>query len=302
MGVRRAIGAAWVMVAVSEPASTLHPVEVRTSDVTAFYRLYDAANGKPSGSTLQQDYIDKGTDGVRQFVPDRIMSGEALAKAVTREEAVYREARSCMDVLPAVTARLQGSFRRLAALAPEATFPPVTILIGRNNSGGATGKSGVLIGLEVVCRSSWLQPDLADRLYHLIAHEYGHVEQSPALDDDGAKTTVLRQSLIEGVAELVGQLTSGQVSNVHLQTWTTGHAEKIDQRFLADADKQDISAWLYNGVGTPEKPGDLGYWVGYRIAKAYYDKATDKRIALRTLLDLKNPTAILVASGWRPGS
>ncbi|MGK6324079.1 hypothetical protein ACMGDM_13505 [Sphingomonas sp. DT-51] len=161
VGVRRAIGAAWVMVAVSAPASTLHPVEVRTSDVTAFYRLYDAANGKPSGSTLQQDYIDKGTDGVRQFVPNRIMSGEALAKAVSREKAVYREARSCMDVLPAVKAKLQGSFRRVAALDPQATFPPVTILIGRNNSGGATGKSGVLIGLEVVCRSSCVRRNAA---------------------------------------------------------------------------------------------------------------------------------------------
>jgi hypothetical protein len=23
--------------------------------------------------------------------------------------------------------------------------------------------------------------------------------------------------------------------------------------------------WLNNGPGMPEKPGDLGYWVGYRI-------------------------------------
>lgn len=302
MGIRWATGAAWIMVAVSAPASTPHPVEVRTSDVAAFYRLYDAADGKPSGNTLQQDYINKGTNGVRQFVPYRIISGEVLAKEVSSEEAVYRQARSCKEVLPAVKAKLQGAFRRLAVLDPRATFPPVTILIGRNNSGGTTGKSGVLIGLEVVCRSSWLQSDLTDRLYHLIAHEYGHVQQSPDLDEDSENTTVLKQSLIEGVAELVGQLTSGQVSNVHLQTWTAGRAKEIDQRFLADADKKDISAWLYNGVGTPDKPGDLGYWVGYRIAKAYYDKAVNKRAALRTLLDLKDPTMVLNDSGWQPGS
>ncbi len=76
---------------------------------------------------------------------------------------------------------------------------------------------------------------------------------------------------------------------------------EIDQRFLDDANKKDVSAWLYNGVGTPEKPGDLGYWVGYRIAKAYYDKAPNKRVALRTLLDLKDPVAILTESGWKPG-
>ncbi len=269
--------------------------------MTNFYQLYDAANGKLSASTLQEDYIDKGTDGVRQFVPYRIISGEALAKEIGKEELIYRQARSCMEVLPAVKAKLRGSFHRLAALDPQATFPPVTILIGRNNSGGTTGKSGVLIGLEVVCRSSWLQPNLTERLYHLIAHEYGHVEQSPELDADSDNTTVLKASLIEGVAELVAQLTSGQVSNVHLQRWTAGHIKEIDQRFLDDANKKDVSAWLYNGVGTPEKPGDLGYWVGYRIAKAYYDKAPNKRVALRTLLDLKDPVAILTESGWKPG-
>lgn len=294
-------GVVLIVVAVTASANSPQAVEVRTSDVTGFYRLYDAANGKPSASTLQEDYIDKGSDGVRQFVPYRIISGEALAKEIGKEELIYRQARSCMEVLPAVKGKLRGSFRRLAALDPQATFPPVTILIGRNNSGGTTGKSGVLIGLEVVCRSSWLQPNLTERLYHLIAHEYGHVEQSPDLDADSDNTTVLKASLIEGVAELVAQLTSGQASNVHLQRWTAGHATEIDQRFLDDANKKDVSAWLYNGVGTPEKPGDLGYWVGYRIAKAYYDKAANKRVALRTLLDLKDPAAILTDSGWKPG-
>ncbi|MFL9841248.1 DUF2268 domain-containing putative Zn-dependent protease [Sphingomonas sp. ST-64] len=290
------------MVAAAAPSSAPHAVEIRTSDVARFYRLYDAAKGKPSATTLQRDYIDRGTDGVRQFVPYRIMSGEALALEVVNEAEVYRQARSCMKALPAVKAKLQGAFRRLAALDPQATFPPVTILIGRNNSGGTTGKSGVLIGLEVVCRSSWLQPKLTDRLYHLVAHEYGHVQQSPALDEDSENTTVLKQSLVEGVAELVAQLISGQVSNVHLQTWTSGRVEAIDARFLADADKKDLSPWLYNGVGTPDAPGDLGYWVGYRIARAYYDKAEDKRAALRTLLDLKDPAAILRDSGWKPGA
>ena len=302
MGGKSVVGAALVLIAGAASASSAQVVEVHTSDVTNFYRLYDAADGKPSASMLQEDYIDKGTDGVRQFVPHRIISGEALAKKVREEETVYRQARSCMDVLPAVKTRLGVSFRRLASLYPQAAFPPVTIVVGRNNSGGTTGKSGVLIGLEVVCRSTWLQSDLTERFHHLIAHEYGHVEQPTELEPDSDNNTVLKASLVEGVAELVAELISGQVGNVHLQKWTAGRAKEIDERFLGDADSKDLSAWLYNGAGTPEKPGDLGYWVGYRIARAYYDKAADKRVALKTLLDLKDPAAILKDSGWRPGA
>jgi hypothetical protein len=197
-----------------------------------------------------------------------------------------------------VKTRLVGALSRLAQLDPDAVFPPVTVLIGRDNSGGTTGKSGVLIGLEVACRSDWLQPDLTDRLVHLIAHEYGHVEQPDQNDDH---PTLLKQTLIEGGAELVADLISGEVSNIHLQRWTRGREREIEQTFLIQMNGTDLSAWLYNDVGTPEKPGDLGYWVGYRIAKSYYLRASDKQAALRTLLAVKDPKAILQQSGWKPG-
>ena len=43
---------------------------------------------------------------------------------------------------------------------------------------------------------------------------------------------------------------------------TKGHEADIAARFRADLDKTDASAWLCNGMGTPEHPGELGYWVG----------------------------------------
>jgi hypothetical protein len=203
-----------------------------------------------------------------------------------------------MAVLPGVKVRLAAALSRLSQLDSDATFPPVTVLIGRNNSGGTTGKSGVLIGLEVACGSSWMQSNLEDRLLHLVAHEYGHVEQ---VNSGQTKPTLLMQAMVEGGAELVAELISGQVSNTHLQRWTRGHEREIDERFLAQKDGTDLSAWLYNGPGTPDKPGDLGYWVGFRIVKAYYAQAHDKRAALAAILALKDPQAILVQSGFKPG-
>ena len=249
-----------------------------------------------------QHYIDDGSDGVRQFVPHRIKSAEALAKAISENRVVYDKARACMSALPAVRTRLAAVFKKLAAIDADAIFPPVTVLIGRNNSGGTTGKSGVLIGLEVVCRSDWLQSSIEDRLVHLIAHEYAHLQQFPRGGEDARPDTVLKQSLVEGVAELIAELTSGEASESHLQRWTKGHRREIGAAFLSDVDSTDLKPWLYNGAGTPEKPGDLGYWLGYCISKSYYTHAPDKRAAIRTLLELKDPKKILAHSGWKPGT
>lgn len=172
------------------------------------------------------------------------------------------------------------------------------MLIGRDNTGGTTGKSAVLIGLEVESRSNWLQRDLTARVLHTIAHEYGHVEQG---DDVEENQTVLKQSLVEGGAELIAEFISGEANNIHLQQRTKGREREIGAAFLAQMDSTDLSAWLYNGPGTPDKPGDLGYWVGYRILKTYYTHAHDKRAALATLLALKDPKAILAQSGFKPG-
>lgn len=276
--------------------------EIRTSDVDLFYSIYDAAGGAPSADALQRGYIDAASDGVRQFIPHRIKSAEALAKTISENRAVYEKARACIAALPAVRARLAGVFKKLAAVDPDAIFPPVIILIGRNNSGGTTGKSGVLIGLEVVCRSDWLQSSIEDRLVHIIAHEYAHLQQFPQGGEDAVPDTVLKQSLVEGGAELIAELTSGEASESHLQRWTKGRQREIRAAFLLDVDSTDLKPWLYNGVGTPEKPGDLGYWVGYSIARSYYTHARDKRAAIKTLLELKDPKQILAHSGWRPGA
>jgi uncharacterized protein YjaZ len=147
-----------------------------------------------------------------------------------------------------------------------------------------------------------LRTSIEDRLVHIIAHEYAHLQQFPqGGGEDAMPGTVLKQSLVEGVAELIAELTSGQASESHLQRWTKGRQREIGEAFLSDVDRTDLKPWLYNGVGTPEKPGDLGHWVGYSIAKSYYTHARDKRAAMKTLLELKDPKQILAQSGWRPG-
>jgi hypothetical protein len=47
-----------------------------------------------------------------------------------------------------------------------------------------------------------------------------------------------------------------------------------------------------------EWPRDLGYWMGYRIARSYYDRADDKTKAVADILQLTDFAAFLRTSGY----
>lgn len=272
---------------------------IHIEDVDRFYRVYDAAGGRPSAEHLQRDYIDIGSDGLLQFAKVRNISGTRIAETLAKQPEIYSSARRCMEVLPRVRQRLEVALRTLVRLYPEAKLPPVTIAVGRGKPVGVgSPATGLQIGLEALCATDFLNPNVDDRFVHVIAHEYAHVQQATVLVD-AEKPTVLERSLIEGAAEFAAELISGNVAYSQLGAMAKGREKEIETAFVSDLDHTDLSDWIDNS--TMEKPGDLGYWVGYRIVKSYYERAADKRQAFRETLEMTDPKAFLSKSGWNPG-
>lgn len=300
---RQMIGAAslFLLVAAAPPVATAEP-EIVTEDVDRFYVLYDAAGGKPTAEQLQRNYLDRGSEGLDEFARLRRISGERIAAAIAERPEIYEDARRCVAVLPSVSRRLTTALARLGVSYPQATFPPVTIAVGRGKPIGiGNAEGGVMIGLEALCAADFFAPDLEDRFVSVIAHEYVHVQQ-PAAQHEDPNETVLKAALLEGGAEFVTELITGSISYGHLIKATRGKERALEAEFVAERDEKAIgSDWLYNGLGTPERPGDLGYWVGYRITKAHYENADNKAAALREIIELRDPEALLAKSGWYPG-
>lgn len=301
---RSALVLAVMLACASQPLAAAQaggPV-VHTEDVARFYEVYAAAGGHPTAEQLQRDYIDAGSSGLIHLANIRNVTGEAMAKAIAAHPSIFADARRCMTVLPRVRSRATAALLRLGELYPKAQFPPVTIAVSRGKPVGVADSTGVMIGLEALCAVNYLNPNIEDRFVHTIAHEYTHVQQalqSPALYDD-PKPTVLDSSLIEGAAEFTAVLISNERKfRSPYAPADMSRGKEIENRFLIDRDKTDLSDWIDNGTLT--EPGNLGYWVGYRIVKSYYDHAPDKRRALREILEMKDPKTFLARSGWSPG-
>jgi hypothetical protein len=287
---------AWISICV--PAQSAETM-IHTDDVDLFYKVYDAADGHPTAEQLQRDYLDAGSEGLHNLAKLRNVSGVRIADTLSKHPELYVKARGCTAALPRVRERVEVALRNLVRLYPQARTPPVTIAVGRGKPVGVGSPvTGLQIGLEALCSAEWMNPNVEDRFVHVIVHEYAHIQQVRELVDD-EHPTVLERSLIEGAAEFVAALTSGKTGYAHFDALTKGREREIETAFVADVDQTELSRWVDNS--TMEKGNDLGYWVGYRICKAYYQRATDKRRALREILELSDPHAFLAKSGWQPG-
>ena len=275
---------------------------IHIEDVAAFYKLYDSTNGHPTAEQLQHDYLDPGSDGLHHLAEVRNVTGSRIADAMTKHPEIYADAKQCMVVLPRVRQRVGVALRKLGRLYPQARFPPVTIAVGRGKPVGVgSAVGGLQIGLEALCAVKWMDPNVEDRFVRVIAHEYIHVQQVAALNDD-EHPTLLERSLIEGAAEFGAELLTGrpgEVTSPQMNAATQGHEKEIESAFLGNKDDIDLSKWLDNS--TYDRQGDLGYWVGYRIVKSYYQHDSDKRQALREIIEMTDPKAFLAKSKWFPG-
>lgn len=287
----------WSVAAAAEP-------EIRTDDVARFYAVYDAHGGRPSAAQLESEYLARGSQSLKEFAALRRVTGERIATRIADEPGIYENARDCLAVLPGVERRLGESLSRLSSLYPEADYPPVAIVVGRGRPFGIVNPSGATIGLEALCAADFMHPDLEDRFVYVIAHEYVHTQQVAARESPEPghpDATVLRRSLLEGAAEFIAELVAGGVSNARHAEWGRGRELEIESAFVRDMRGTDLSAWTDNYRPGSDEPYDLGYWVGYRIVKAYYQQADDKRKAVKRIIEMDDPEAFLEESGWTPG-
>jgi hypothetical protein len=286
-------------------------------DLPRFWRAYDDFTRTADPAAFQRRYLDSASTGLREFIALRAVTASAIAQAVTPARGYYDAIRPVTDGLTAadpVFATIRANAARLEALYPAAVHPPVTLLFGRFSTGGTIGRAGLLLGAEFYGRDVTAPLDaltpfaranlraLRTELPDLVMHEHIHVLQLAA----GARgfadgQTLLARALMEGGADFVAELVTGRASYARLFAQWQPREAATWAEFQRELGGTAIDRWLYNQgspTATAERPGDLGYFMGYRIAQAYYARQADKAAALRTLIAQADPARILAESGY----
>lgn len=256
------------------------------SDIPLFWKVFDTAPVTELDARFQSDYFDIGSPGLRDFAA---RTGKAfdLAGDVYRQRARYDSVRAGTLRVREAEPALRAVFRNLKSLYDAAVFPDVYFVVGRFSLGGAALAHGLVIGAE-------LYPDPA-QLPAIVAHELIHYQQPPPTPEQ----TLLERAFAEGSADFIGEMISGATINARAQSYGRTHEHELWVEFKSRMHETTYYPWLY-GKPPGDRPNDLGYFIGYRIAQAYYERAKDKRAAIAEILRMKAVDEILRQSGYEP--
>ena len=284
-----------------KPTYTTDPLKVKIidSDVRNFWQAYDMVKKDTSKaySLYKKYYIDKGTLALQDYYVNKMnnyMPGFVYTHR--KKDKFYSSIRA--NTFKAVTFKNEylKSFVSLKNIYSEAIFPNVYFVIGKLNSAGTSGSNGLILAIDQICKTkttniteleSWELHYLNgfDNLPYVVAHELIHFQQNGMAND----TTLLKASILEGMADFIGELISGSSANVNLQVFAKGKEKIIWQKFKSEMYLDKAKNWISNGdQDKPDWPADLGYWVGYEICKSYYANATDKKKAIYDMLHIQD--------------
>lgn len=288
-------------------------VDLETLDAERFAAVFDKANGQPTAADVQQGYLDNAGSGVQKFTPYRIQNADNLAKAITADPQRYAYAiKTCLPLVKSLTGEMRAIYLAYQGLLPERSLPPVYVVFGANNSGGTAQPDAQILGLEVHCGVGTSSEQFSNVMREMFAHETVHSWQT----QPGAKAMadpLLLYVLREGVPDYLASIVTGRRQKIELDKWANERRDWLFGEFDRDriivkaGTKPDgsmnevaskaLGRWLYNYGRAPEGwQSDAGYWLGAEIARSYANKASDKKAAINSLIELDDPAVILKAS------
>ena len=271
--------------------------EVTTFDIDNFWKAYDllkkAKTKADSIKIIQEEYINQSTAYFKAFIKVRNFTAEEYVQKIGTSPKFWKSIRPLTENISNRKSELEIVFQSFEKELPNFKSPNVCFAIGCLRTGGTTSKNLILIGSEIAAADNsvnkselnpWLNAVLGGTgdIVSMVAHEAVHTRQKPRM-----RSTLLTAAISEGVCDFITMELLGMNINATIHEYGDQHECELWKDFEVSMknNKRDFSNWLYNGNSSEDRPADLGYYIGFKIAESYYEKMSNKRKALKVLLN-----------------
>ena len=284
-------------------------LKTNTQDILNFWSAYDrlatAKSVTDSLKIIDQDYVQKATRGLKLYQQLSNSDAASFLAAIRTHPRLLASIRVTTLAIPTYNQSIREGARKLKKIYPASGFPELFFCVGKFEVAGNRTDDVLYIGVELTCLTKEsprdeLNPYMKaaagtfDQVDAVCVHEMVHYQQKLA------PKTNLEAALVEGGAEFITHHLTGKSTMQAVFNQVDSSLEKtIWQEFSSQVDKPVDAKWfLANADEERKRPGMLGYVVGYRICEAYYNKASNKAEALKSIVSLSNPKGIYEGSGY----
>jgi hypothetical protein len=287
-----------------------------TKDIENFYQAFDSVqttNDKEKQiDFVQKIYLDNGSLGLKYAINHSVDGGKiATAKhwaefMINIKENLIR-IRPYFKNLPSQMKILEPKFKYFKEQYPEFKDGNVYFVIGLGMFGGRPEQEGpsLFIGCEV------LADDKPDWAVNIVLHEYVHTLQKNS--DNALLAHCLNEGACDFIAEVINEKNLREIyPNGYIDFGYKNEKVvwKEFKKFITSNEKGKFFDWLYGIKGrnlNGRQMKDLGYFMGYKICKAYYDNTMNKRQAIKDIIEMdvssdEKARAFLIKSGYVPKS
>ena len=283
--------------------------KIFTTDIDNFWNAYDSVqttkDTTKQAQFIQQLYLDRATDGLKDFMVSRRHSAQRHLKNILKYPKFWVSIRPHTLQIKSYTTDIEEVMLRFKKLYGSFKQPTVYFTIGCLNSGGTISDGKILIGSELATADSsvdaselgaWEQGNFKINrgVVSMVAHEVGHTQQNLDEADPDSTLHLLGWCIQEGVCDFIAELLLQKPINQGYMTYGKANEKEVWRIFEQQMNGHNIKDWLYNGGEAPSGCVDLGYFVGYIICKSYYENSKNKEQALKEIIELqyKNDTVL----------
>lgn len=272
-----------------------------TYDIDNFWNAYDkivsTKDSVKQYAYLNNLYIKKGSPGLKAIMQARDYTAKSYIDAINGYPLFWTSVRPNTLKSREFANAIESDILKIKKVYPALKPARIYFTIGALKTGGTTLDGMVLIGSEIaMADSKTVTTEFPPKFEHLKAHfqsnplaglrdlnvhEYIHTQQKTTIGDN-----LMTQCFIEGVAEFVALTVTGRPSATPALKYGRAHNESVKQVFSRQMFNESTGFWLYSNTANQFGVRDLGYYVGYVICESYYEKSTDKRKAIKEMIEL----------------
>ncbi len=276
-------------------------VDVLTEDVDRFWRAYDLIQETDSTeeqlAILHKHFIDSASVGQQQLFIARSYTPEEYIENIGKYPKFYASLRKQLKELPSIQAGILQGLQEFEKVYPKVSNSAVVFGMGNFRTNSTTLDSMVLIGTEMLCTNgnidvsefgddmqfvkNYMASEPMNNALFLGVHEFVHTQQIEAYENN-----LLAIALREGTAEYVATLASGLASVEPCMEYGKEHRDEVIHQFVKEMFNNSHSYWVWSNMPNQFGVRDLGYFVGFEMAKHHIEQSANKDLAIAELIEL----------------